>query len=213
MGNSLFEIYWMEGRSLITRIVDHVPGDDSLTSAVREGAVDLAPEMDVCYDPSLGLWVEFRYHAPSENFDAAESKKRGVPTDNKTAFYYWVIEAGELCNVASVNYLGKPLLARIDGALVPMNKVDSLSSVYLGDASDGSVIDRIGRVAEAMERELAVAGIVGDEASLRIADAMGMDGETIAKARAFAESAAMQDADGEEDFADEDWDGDGGYYG
>lgn len=136
-----------------------------------------------------------------------------MPTDNKTAFYYWVIEAGELCNVASVNYLGKPLLARIDGALVPMNKVDSLSSVYLGDASDGSVIDRIGRVAEAMERELAVAGIVGDEASLRIADAMGMDGETIAKARAFAESAAMQDADGEEDFADEDWDGDGGYYG
>lgn len=205
MSNSLFEIYWLEGRSLITRIIDHVPGEDSIASAVREDAVDLAPEMDVCFDPSLGLWVEFRYHAPTETFNPAESKKRGVPTDNKTAFYYWVVEAGELCNVASVNYLGRPLIARIDGVLVPMNKVDSLSSVYLGDASDGSVVDKIGKVAKAMERELAVAGIAGDEASMRIADAMGLDEETVARAKAFSESAEAI-GDGEE-YDEDGWEG------
>ena len=128
-----------------------------------------------------------------------------MPTDNKTAFYYWVVEAGELCNVASVNYLGRPLIARIDGVLVPMNKVDSLSSVYLGDASDGSVVDKIGKVAKAMERELAVAGIAGDEASMRIADAMGLDEETVARAKAFSESAEAI-GDGEE-YDEDGWEG------
>lgn len=206
MSSSLFEIYWLEGSALITRVPDFTPSDAALGVAVNDSVSDLAPEMDVCYDPSLGLWAEYRYRMAAGSFDAAEAKRRGVPTENKKAFHYWIVSVGELPNVALVKYLGEPILIRLGGELVPTSRVEALADVYLDRKDGAATVAKIGRIVSVMERELAEGGVVGDEADAEIADRLGMSAEMVGEAKAFLERIEADADDQEQD--DADWDDD-----
>lgn len=205
MSSSLFEIYWADGPTLVTRIPDYIASEDALGQAVGEAVCDLQPEMDVCYEADKGLWVEWRFHEPSRFGSQEELELRGSATNNKNSFFMWVVAAEELGRVAAVYYLGAPFLVRMAGELVPVNRLDVLSSIYLGNDGEASTVMQIARVAEIIQRDLSGEGIVGSEAEVEAAKRLGISREALAIAKDMAERIDAADAEALDDDGVDGW--------
>lgn len=104
-------------------------------------------------DVSEGLFVEARhYEAVADDRIGAEVDRRGAKCILVNDWYAEIVPVWQIDDVAEVSLDGERKLARINGELASMSKLNSLMNAYL--PADTSVIEAISVLYRLLEKEV-----------------------------------------------------------